>query len=83
MKTKEEYAEDFHYDLRQLLKKYHAEIQAEDHWTGYAELGSDIRMTAYISGAWDSDGNPTRHYTEINLGTFIDPKYELKEGAIK
>ena len=54
-------------DLRALLDKWGAEIEAEDHYVGYAECGEDIRMTVSIPAI--RDGFDTlRDYTEIDLG---------------
>lgn len=33
-------------ELRDLLGRYNVELTAEDHWTGYAECGEDVRITA-------------------------------------
>ena len=32
-------------ELAALLKKYNAEMEADDHYTGYPECGQDIRIT--------------------------------------
>lgn len=32
-------------ELKKLLAKYDAEITCEDHWSGYAECGEDVRIT--------------------------------------
>ena len=42
MRTTED---DFKEELKALLRKYSAIISAADHWQGYAECGSDVRMT--------------------------------------
>ena len=61
-------------DLQELLAKYgEAELSAEDHWTGYAGCGSDVRMTVYIQGIYDESGNVVREYTEIDLHDFVSP----------
>ncbi len=60
--------------LRNLLADFGASIQAEDHWQGYAECGSDIRMTVTIPAVYDESGDCIQEYTEINLSTFIDYK---------
>lgn len=73
MKTESQVSKEFIEDLKSLLKKYNAEIGAEDHWMGYAECGRDIRMTVCIPGVY-ADGECVQEYTEINLGQDIDGK---------
>ena len=60
----------FRDDLNALLAKYNAELEAEDHWTGYPECGEDIRMTVTIPSKW-VDGNQVVEYTEIDLGKIV------------
>lgn len=62
----------FRKELKNLLKKYDAEITAEDHWQGYAECGQDIRITVSISGIWDNQGGVYRPQIDIDFGRFID-----------
>jgi hypothetical protein len=50
-------------ELHVLLKKYAAEIKAEDHWQGYAECGEDVRMTVEFND-WKID--------EIDLGKWVN-----------
>ena len=73
MKTEKEVSKEFLSELKALLKKYNAEIEAEDHWKGYSECGRDIRMTVNIPSIYQ-DGEPIQEMTEINLGTFVDGK---------
>ena len=66
----------FRTDLAALLAKYsngadRAEIESEDHFSGYAECGEDIRITASIPSVYDAEGNQIREYTEIDLGRWI------------
>lgn len=75
MLTKEKVTKAFMKDLRNLLKKYDAEIEAEDHFPGYPESGEDIRMTVTIDGLYDEDGNKLREMTEINLGDLVSARY--------
>lgn len=35
----------FLYDLQKLLEKYKVDITVDDHWTGYAECGQDLRIS--------------------------------------
>jgi len=50
-------------ELKALLEKHNVSITADDHWTGYAECGQDIRITVEFND-----------YTidEIEFGTVID-----------
>ena len=68
MKTKEEIEKEFREELKALLNKYGAEIEAADHYYGWSESGSDIGMTAIISSFLDKEGNCLREYNEIDLG---------------
>lgn len=68
MDVKDQFLED----LQSLLDKYAPiEVIAEDHYSGYSECGSDVRMTVSIEPLWDKDGNQTRDAVEINLGNYI------------
>lgn len=58
----------FRSELQALLDKYGADLEADDHYQGYAECGKDIRMTVYIKGLWDKGGIMVREFTEIDLG---------------
>ena len=74
METSEMVEARFMRDLQALLAKYgEAELSADDHWTGYAECGSDVRMTVYIPGIYDESGDAVREYTEIDLHDFVSP----------
>lgn len=71
---KESVEEEFREELGELLKKWGAEIEAEDHWTGYAECGSDVRMTVEIPSIYDEHGNMVREWCHVDLGSSIGPK---------
>lgn len=71
MKTSEEVKKEFLADLKALLSKYSAELEAEDHWKGYAECGRDIRMTVFIEGVYDEYGKDLVERTEIDLGSYF------------
>lgn len=72
MKTKEQVEQVFRVELQSLLDKYGAELEADDHWTGYAECGRDVRMTVTIPAIYN-EGETVREYTEIDLGQFVSP----------
>ena len=73
METSEMVEARFMRDLQALLAKYgEAELSAEDHWTGYAECGQDIRMTVFIPATYDDDGDILKDSAEIDLGKFFD-----------
>ena len=55
--------QEFLKELQALLKKYDAQIKADDHWTGYAECGQDVRMTVEFKDYRIDD---------IDLGTWVD-----------
>lgn len=71
MKTKEETTNEFMADLRALLSKYGAEIEADDHFQGYAECGQKILMTVTIPGI--HEGPEEREFVQINLGRWFKP----------
>ena len=73
MQTKEQIEQAFREELQALLDKYGAELEANDHWQGYAECGEDVRMTVTIQGEWDEHGEQVREYTEIDLGALQLP----------
>lgn len=58
-------------ELQELLGKYGAELRAADHWTGYAECGQDIRITAEFDD-WRIE--------DIDLGSFIDQEDYAAKG---
>lgn len=67
----------FKAELRALLAKYGAEIEASDHYTGYAECGEDIRMIVSVDLVYDaSSGDCLRENCEIDLGSSFDGKDE-------
>jgi len=71
MKTADQVEVEFRADLQALLKKWGAEIEAEDHYPGYPECGEDIRMEVHIPGKYESDGTCLQDFAVINLGTLI------------
>lgn len=71
---KEKTKENFLKDLKALLKEYDAELSAEDHFSGYAECGEDVRMAVDLRGIYDENGETVRPYMEIDLGKSIDGK---------
>lgn len=73
MQTKQEIEQAFKAELQALLDKYGAELEAKDHYQGWAECGEDVRMTVDIPGIWDKDGEPVREWTEIDLGSHLWP----------
>ena len=75
MQTKQQIEQAFRADLQALLDKYGAELEAKDHYQGWAECGEDVRMTVTIQGEWDKDGDPVREYTEIDLSTLQLPLF--------
>lgn len=70
METREQVDEAFRADLQALLNKYGAAMEAEDHWTGYAECGQDVRMTVYVPAIWDGS-TQLRQDTTIDLGSRV------------
>lgn len=63
--TEEEAVAAFKTELAEMLKRWSATLTASDHWTGYAECGEDIRMTASIE-FMHPDGYP--RFVDVDLG---------------
>ena len=68
--SKEDVERAFRDELHALLKKFGAEIEAEDHYPGYSECGQNIRMTVSIPALYDEQGIMIRESCEINLGSW-------------
>jgi hypothetical protein len=60
--------------LDALLREYGARISAEDHWQGYAECGSDVRITIDIPSVYTPEGHFVREGIDIDLGRYHEPK---------
>lgn len=73
MQTKDQIDKLFREELQSLLDRWGAEVEAKDHFQGWAECGRDIRMTVDIPAIWDADGELIREYTEIDLGSHLWP----------
>lgn len=71
MQTKQEVEAAFRRDLIELLAKYNAEIEAEDHYPGYSECGEDIRMTVDIPAIYGKNGDTIREWTRIDIGRWL------------
>lgn len=73
--TAAEVKTQFTAELKALLDKWNAELEAEDHWTGYAECGQDVRMTVTIPSIYNEEiGERVRELTEIDLGRWLSGK---------
>jgi hypothetical protein len=72
MQAKDQVEKAFRSELQALLDKYGAELEARDHWIGYAECGEDVRITADIPAIY-RDGETLREWTEIDLGAKVFP----------
>ena len=70
--TSKQVAQQFKTELKALLAKYNAELESDDHWRGYAECGSDVRMTVFVPAIYDDEHDCLREYTEIDLGRCLD-----------
>ena len=68
---KESVEQEFREELNELLKRWGAEIEAEDHYPGYPECGEDIRMTVKIPSLYDEHGNVVRERCEVDLGSLV------------
>lgn len=55
-------------ELRTFLKKWNCELEAKDHYEGYAECGEDVRMTAYFTA---KDGLGDVWSMHVNLGSYF------------
>lgn len=74
MKTSEQIKIEFETALKQLLKSFNnADMQADDHYSGYPECGEDIKITVTIPAVYDENHNCISEFTEIDLGKYISP----------
>ncbi|HUS38021.1 MAG TPA: hypothetical protein VMX74_01140 [Pirellulales bacterium] len=71
---KESVEQEFRDELNDLLKKWGAEIEAEDHYPGYPECGEDVRMTVDIPWLYDEHGNVVRERCEVDLGSSVQAR---------
>lgn len=67
-------ASEFRAELQELLDKWGAEMEATDHWQGYAECGEDIRITVDIPAIWTANHDCLREYVEIDFGSRLSSK---------
>jgi hypothetical protein len=70
MKTQKQVETEFKEELKALLKKWGAEIEASDQYSGYPECGEDIHMIVSIPAIYDKNGT-VREYTEVDLGKYF------------
>jgi hypothetical protein len=77
VKTREEITKEFTEKLQALLNEYGANIEARDHWIGYAECGEDVRMTVEIPAFYNEEHDCVREWTEIDLGCHLAPNAKL------
>lgn len=70
IQTKEQIEQNFREDLQALLDKYHADLEADDHYQGYSECGKDIRMMVTIPAVYENN-ECTHEFTEFNLGRYL------------
>lgn len=71
MITKDEITATFKSDLRQLLLKYDATLESDNHYHGYPGCGENVRMTVIIPNQLTKDGDVIREYAEIDLGKYF------------
>jgi hypothetical protein len=69
--TEKQVTEEFTRELKELLAKYGADIEASDHYEGYPECGEDIRITVEIPSIYTTDNEMIREYTTIDFGNYI------------
>lgn len=73
MKTSIEIEQEFRQRLAALLAEFDAELSAEDHYSGYAECGEDVRMTVEIPSVFDNETQEyIREMTIIDLGRWFN-----------
>ena len=70
-RTADEVRTEFTRELTALLVRWGAELEAKDHWMGYAECGSDVRMTVNIDGTLDADHNAVREWAWFDIGSWL------------
>ena len=82
IQTAQQVEQAFKAELQALLDKYVAELEAADHWQGYAECGKDVRMEVTIPAIYDVDGDCLREFTCINLGKCIFPNLPAQKEVL-
>lgn len=72
--SKQERRQQFIADLKALLVKYHAEIEAENLWRGYAECGQDLQLTVSLDAVPGDDGSYAgkQEWDYFKLGYSVD-----------
>lgn len=70
MGDEKEIEKAFMKDFQNLLDKYKAEINIDDHWTGYPECGQDIKAIVNIDAVYDDNHDIIQDYIEFELGNF-------------
>jgi len=63
-----ERTQQFKQELINLCRKYDCEIEARDHWTGYAECGQDVRITVEFNGDYSAE----IPFESLDLASYID-----------
>ena len=71
--SKDQVEAEFTKELKALLAKWGAELEADDYFVGYAECGEDIRMKVTVTGIYNYNGDTVREFTEIDLGRWVKP----------
>jgi len=57
MITADEIKLKFIEDFKALIQKYDADLEIEDHFSGYAECGRNMRLDIDFPSKYDKDGN--------------------------
>jgi hypothetical protein len=71
--NKEQVEKIFRARLQALLDEFGADLEADDHWHGHPECGSDIRMTVTIPSVFDYERDIVlREFAEIDLGSHVN-----------
>ena len=60
----------FKEELEDLLRKHGVELTVEDHYSGYAECGSDTRMHAYAKAEYD-EGKMVKETIDLDFGLYF------------
>lgn len=72
--TAKEAQEAFTAEFQALLDSWGAEMEAGDHYEGYAECGEDIRVEITIPAIYDGNGREEREWCCFDLGRFMSAK---------
>ena len=71
MQISDQVEKKFRKELNSLLRKWGAQVDAIDVYSGYPENGQDIRIIVTVPALYNNEGSTERELAEIDLGKYI------------